>query len=237
MYYMPSNIKALITGHSDSAANNDTKIVEPLSTMIRLAIFAYKSSGTKLSIKDFKIAYHEPAYLAGIYRCLNGDNKEDIHYLHSPIDIACQQLLTADKRKVCPDINTIFKMAKDGLDKLKQTYESYPVIGHCIAHYQFIIDYNMTKTGFQGENRNNIEMLDKYVSKSLSDGDSHKYIKMMEVWKDDEINIAINLLHRIMIADNSEKACYVKALEICLLPIDERVRAKSNTTQIIDDTM
>ena len=59
----------------------------------------------------------------------------------------------------------------------------------------------------------------------------------MYVWKDDEINSVIDLLQQIMTADNSEKNCYVKALEIWLLPIDERVKSKSNTKAIADDIM
>lgn len=237
MYYIPPNIKAMLTGHSDATANDVTKVVEPLSTIIRLAIFSHKPAGTKLSIQDFKISYHEPSYLAGMYRCLNGDNKEDIHYLHYPIDIACQQLLTVEKIKACPKIHTVFTMAKEGLARLKKTYEHYPVIGHCIDHYQFIIDYNMTKMGLQGQDKNNLEMLDKYVSKNLNGDDSQHYIKMMDVWKDDEINSVIDLLIRILTADNSEKHCYVKALEICLLPIDERVKAKSSIKSIVDTEM
>lgn len=237
MYYIPPNIKAMLTGtgHSDATANDATKIVEPLSTVIRLAIYSHKPIGTKLSIREFKISYHEPAYLSGVYRCFNGDNKEDIHYLHHPIDIACQQLLTKEKIQSCPKINIVFSMAKEGLIKLKKTYENYPVIGHCIDHYQFLIDYNMTKIEFLEQDKNNLQMLDKYVSKDLSENDSQKYIKMMDVWKDDEINGVIDLLNRITTADDSEKSCYVKALEICLLPIDERVKSKSCVKTLIND--
>lgn len=233
MNYISSNFKGMISGHSNTTSHDITKIVEPLSTIIRLAIFNYKPIGTKLSIQNYKISYHEPAYLSGVYRCINGDNKEDIHYLHIPIDIACQQLLTKDNIYKYPNICQLFGIAKEGLVKLKNTYAEYPVIGQCIDRYLFIIDYNMTKSGLQSEISTQLKVLDPYVSKPLNGDDSIKYIKMMEVWKDEDILNSINLLKLIIDADNNERSCFIKALETCLLPIDERVQTKTGNKSII----
>jgi hypothetical protein len=236
MNNLPPYIKSLITGNINNNESIAAKTVEPLSTLVRLAIYTYKPMGTKLSIGEYKVSFHEPAYLAGIYRYINGDNKDDIHYLHTPIDIACKYLLNGDRMQKCPKINTIFTLAKKGLNELKKTYSSHHVIGHCIDHYLFIIDYYMTKAGLHDENEKQItEKLDHYVSKPLSQEEVEKHNKMMDIWKDDDINLAIELLQKITTADNNERPCYIRSLELLLLPMDERTKIKNGSKIIANE--
>ena len=68
---------------------NDTdkrnSILDPFTCIIRLAILSFKPVGTKISIHNNKISYHDPNILQGALRWTYGDNREDLHNIYNPI--------------------------------------------------------------------------------------------------------------------------------------------------------
>lgn len=115
-------------------------ILEPLSTIIKLAVLGKKKIGCKISIKNNQIYIQENGVFQGVARYYLGVTKNDIHYLSIPIELACQKYLTVEKIKEIPHIITIFKCAQQGLNNLMVTYCTYPIIVHCLKYYYTIID-------------------------------------------------------------------------------------------------
>jgi hypothetical protein len=120
-------------------------VFDPLSTIIKLAILGNKNSGAKISIKDNVIYIQEAGFIQSISRYCWGDTKTDLHYLITPIELACKIYLSTDIINRIPRITTLFKTARNGLDKLMNTYKQYPIIIHCLKYYQIIIDTQLNK--------------------------------------------------------------------------------------------
>ena len=66
-----------------TTSKND--IMDPLSVIIKLFIYAYKPNGTKLSIGANKINIQEPGLFQGFMRKIYGDQKNDINIILFPI--------------------------------------------------------------------------------------------------------------------------------------------------------
>jgi len=115
-------------------------ILDPLSTIIKLAVLGKKHIGCKILIKNNQIFIQENGIFQGIARYYMGVTKNDIHYLSIPIELACKRYLVINKINTTPDLVIIFKCAQDGLNNLMETYNTHPIIIHCLKYYHSIID-------------------------------------------------------------------------------------------------
>ena len=118
-------------------------ILDPLSTIIKLAVLGKKNIGCKISISNNQIYIQDIGIFQGIARYYLGLTKNDIHYLSIPIEIACKRYLINNRIKEIPKITTIFKCAQQGLTNLMDTYIDYPIIIHCLKYYNSIIDSHL----------------------------------------------------------------------------------------------
>ena len=115
--------------------------LDPLSTIITLAILSKKKEGCKLSIYRNIIFIDDYTYFQGIKRFITNNSKYDIQYLLYPIEIACKLYLN-NKIK---NIITVFKMAQDGLRLLLRTYINHNIIIKWIEYYINIINFYIDK--------------------------------------------------------------------------------------------
>jgi hypothetical protein len=122
--------------------NNKNEILEPLCCLVRLAMLQFKEDGIKISISNNKITYNEnyPFSLQGIFRWQKGDNRNDLHNLHNPIE---KSTLWYD-----PNIKEIRQLILDsitGLQKLKKSYEHQSIIQHTLDHYINILKLSLDR--------------------------------------------------------------------------------------------
>lgn len=119
------------------------KILDPMSTIIRLAILAYKPQGTKLSIHNNALYFQAPNYLQAPLRWGYSDNKEDLHNLHNPIAKALDWYdLKIDY------VANIFKLAKKGLNTIKDCYKGNNdsnLVCHSLNYYSKMIDLKLNQ--------------------------------------------------------------------------------------------
>jgi hypothetical protein len=134
-------------------------ILDPLSTIIKLAVLGKKEIGCKILIKNNQIYIQENGFFQGIARYYHGVTKNDIHFLSIPIELACERYLTTEKINLIPDIIIIFKCAQSGLNNLMETYSMHPIIVHCLKYYYTIID-----TQLQLSNQSNSDNLYKKIN-------------------------------------------------------------------------
>lgn len=143
-------------------------ILDPLSTIIKLAVLGNKEIGSKILIKNNQIYIQENGIFQGIARYYSGVTKNDIHYISIPIEIACKRYLNLDKMNNIHDVIIIFKSAQDGLNNLMITYETHPIIVHCLKYYHTIIDSYLHLISCEQKNikNNNIEIYKKIENKT-----------------------------------------------------------------------
>ena len=125
-----SDLYGVIRRYLQHESNDHQMLMDPLSTLARLAIFSEKPSGTKMSISDYTITFHDVQALQGTIRKLNGDQRDDLHYLYQPIMMACRWYSHQS------ELRPVFEMALRGLNKLEKLYQDSPVIGQCLTLYE-----------------------------------------------------------------------------------------------------
>jgi hypothetical protein len=172
--------------------HDKTQIIDPLSTIIRLVINSYKSIGTKICVYENRIILQEPSYIQGSLRKINGDNKEDIHFLLEPIKYACLKV------KKTTEMTYIFQKAKIGLINLKITYQEYPLISRCIELYiKYIYSY-LEGTNIEEADMSDSVLLEKDITNKI-------YDNFNKLWTDNRISIIYGLLMEIEKQNNNKK--------------------------------
>ena len=171
-----------------------TQIIDPLSTIIRLVINGYKPIGTKISVFENRIALQEPSYIQSSLRTVNGDCKEDLHFLLEPIKNACERFLQIDNPDKKEKIKYLFNKAKLGLLNLKQTYQTFPLISRCIELYinyldTYIDDNNLDIDETELTITNSIRIEKEIYNKIYDNFDRS--------WTDNRLNIIYSLLQEI----------------------------------------
>jgi hypothetical protein len=94
--------------------------LEPITTLIKLAILNYKVEGTKLSIQNNSIFLQEPCYYQGVLRYLYSDSRNDLIKIEQPIK---EGLDWISKNAKSEDMDFILKKSISGLLKLSRSYQ------------------------------------------------------------------------------------------------------------------
>jgi hypothetical protein len=240
--------------------NNEVRnsVLDPLTCIIRCAILAFKPHGTKISIQNNKINYHDPNFLQGTIRWTQGDKREDLHNIYNPI-LKSTQWYSKDNT----DIFNIFRLAKKGLEKLKNSYDKSSIISHSLELYINILNLFLNgqnqcmKELFSipesaGENKKKVYgILNKesnesndsnYTKQSGSlinndnkeDEDNKIYKTLKSLWNDTQISIVNNILQQVE-TDTSNSSEWLYSLDIILSSKEKNVSdlIRTTTTQLI----
>ena len=203
-------------------------LLDPMSTIIKLIIVGFKQVNSKLSIANNTINIQEPNILQPAYRYFQGDNKVDLHYLSYPIDSACSYFLVSSK--VGDDskgIVFLFEKARNGIQKLMETYKDHSLIIHCLKFYDYIIEFHLDNLSADIPNSKKPPMLNE--TSLPSDNDNQITKLMNDRWTDEKIKILIELVHFIVTQKGEYYNDYLKSLENFMIPIDKESQTLINT--------
>jgi hypothetical protein len=180
-------------------------ILDPMTCIIRLSILSFKNKGTKISISDNQISYHEPTLIQGPIRWTNGDNREDLHNLYYPI-LKSTQWYSKNK-----DLSIIYRHCISGLENLMNSYSKNSTIGHSLKHYIDIIK-KFLDSDIQENHQDN---------HNLTDQTKQIYQELKSLWSSQELSIVKKLLEQISknYENDSELETnhYISSLEQILL--------------------
>ena len=195
----------------DNIVDCSLYILDPLSTIIKLAILSKKPIGTKIFVNDNKIQIQEIGLWQGFARkFIVKTNKTDLRFLYNPIQIACETFLNKEAVKKNDDIIKLFVAAKSGLCNLTETYKKCSIIVICLFYFIKILT----------------NYIDKYYNKDLFIKDTmsiHYDTKLIEKfnskWSPDKIKIILDLVHFL---EGDDKALNnVKSIENIMIGIDD----------------
>lgn len=158
-------------------------ILDPMTCIIRLSLLTFKDKGTKISISDNQISYHDPNIIQGPIRWTNGDNREDLHNLYYPI-LKSTQWYQKDS-----ELKLIYKYCISGLENLVSSYSKNSTIAHSLSLYMNIIEKHL-------ENEKELENKDNN-NNNLSEQTKQIYQELKRLWSVRELNIVKNLLEEI----------------------------------------
>ena len=235
---MPIDLKLFTSLFFNSEVKKS--VLDPLTCIIRCSILSYKPVGTKISIIDNKIMFHDPNILQGPIRWTQGDKREDLHNIYNPLLKATQWY-----KKDNPDILNIFKLAKKGLEKLKKSYDESSIISHSLAFYinilNLFINTNDNKINNYLETNNDVvygvntkdDKKKNNINNNNQEEDNKIYQALRNLWDEKQICIINNILIQVeKEPDNSTE--WLKALDTILSSKEKQVSniILKNTTQL-----
>lgn len=187
------------------------QILEPLTTIVTLAIISFKPVGTKIAISSNKIYIQPPNAVQGALRWTYGNNREEIHFLLKPIFRAIQIY----KPWSDDSIKSIFMSAVNGLKLLKNSYNNdSSTLCHALDLYINIIDNSLKNSDINVDSYNNLETIKTNLN--LSTNTKVNLDKLfIGVWNHEEIKLISNML-KLSESNSLEKKSYISAIESIL---------------------
>jgi hypothetical protein len=200
----------------DTIRNNNLQLLEPLTSVTRLAMLCFEAVGTKIAIYNNSITLQSPGLTQGVMRSLYGNKRNELHNLYKPIIMATQYYNYETNKH----IQAIFDFAVQGLEKLAKTYSEHEndIVCHSIKLYKDIL----------GDPKNSQEVLEK-----ISEGDITLplYKQFHELWNDEQIVIIASLLKEASHGNSPGNN-----VEAFLDAIDQILRVKENASIKIINT-
>lgn len=172
---------------TDIIYRNQSKnvILDPFTTICRLAVLSYLPKGTKIGIvsRRHEVIFFQPDY-QGAWRLLYGDKQTDLHNLNHPIQKATQWYGRENEQ-----INYIFKLAHKGLQMLKENYTG--------ATYESLRTYDNVLTGKQIDMYDSVtpERAKQMLEEQTTDNAIHTQLKGL--WNEDALNAVYSLFKTV----------------------------------------
>ncbi len=209
----------------DTLPDNSTSVacqylLDPLSTIIKLAILKNKPIGTKICIQHNTVILQEPGVFQGICRYFMNTNKTDIQFMYNPIYLACTHYLTSKFVSNMPRIRSLFICAVEGLQRLSETYKSCSIIQLCINYYTAIINNALLDTSLTGTVTPSPAIFQKDVMTSWFS--SELVDAMNKQWTPEKIKIILNLIDFLVKDDLASSN--VKSIETIMSNVDAETK-------------
>ena len=211
-------------------------ILEPMQTIIQIALLSFYPVGTKLTIQNNIMTLHPPAYTQSVTRWYNNDTKDDLCFLFNVFHRF--KKFYAHYKTDTPDsvqhqlYALLIELSKTGINKLIRTYgqTDKPHILHTLTMYKFILDDQLSpeviklphtkpykmKPITNDDDDDNSSMGGKEMSGSSNTVDDI-FVTIVDIYTPELLNIIYNAL--IMIRDNeSNYQAYADGLNKMLEP-------------------
>jgi len=193
---MFTNVNNYIKLYSYFTSNMNTQknlILEPFCCLIKIILLSYKTEGTKISIYNNSIQFHEPSIIQGFLRIWTGDCREDLHNLYNPIIKIIQYCDRENRIHIC-----LLRKCVNGLKELSKVYDNNTIINHTLLHY--------------------INIVEKFIDVNVIDNSLEKNSPLIEglkkFWNEKEIELVYNMFAHIDEKNmNDEKNIYLKNIE------------------------
>lgn len=200
---------ATINSLKKGTKEKSTMIIEPLQTIIQLAILSNLKMGTKMSIDNNILKLQPPKWHQGVLRWYNQDSQEDLYYLYHAI----RRYYKWYKSQTDEVFGFFLKKAIKGIENLISTY-SYSnnhTITQTLALYKNLLEME------------NAELFKTNQDDGVSiDG---VFEKIKELYSQEILQIIYNTLV-IMDNETDDKSIkyYAEGLQIILKPLNYNIR-------------
>jgi hypothetical protein len=198
----------------DNSRNTNYKlyVLDPLSTIIKLAIIGNKPVGTKIYINENIIYLQEPGLFQALCRLYYNTNKTDLQYLYNPIYYACQTYLADKFVDKTPAIKKLFSSAIVGLARLKETYKSCPIIPLCLNLYISVIENHLDE-----------HLVDSLFKKDAmtTHYDATTLSTLNNFWNNDRIKVVLDMIE--FLCKDYSASSHVQSLQIFMTTTDTEV--------------
>jgi len=210
--YIKQGYDYMFSGNNN--ANDVSLILDPMSTIVKLAIYNYMPDDTKLRLTRNTIKYDKPNTLIpqGIQRWRKNAKKEDLHNLHIPIVKAIEWYLNNNNQQ-------IFQLAIKGLEKLNNVYtDTSKIVSQALILNVNIIKYNIS---INSESEHDGSLIKSVI---VNAREHDIYYQLQKLWSEEEITLIINLFAKLESKKNDfEKRGYLDAITNIINGKDDQV--------------
>ena len=172
---------------------NRNDILDPLSLVVKLYIYSFKSIGTKISILGNKIDIQESGIFQSTVRTIYGDTKNDLINMLVPLTWACEFYLgnlESDKSDKSTRFIKLFDGILKSFDKLNQTYK----FNETTLNIEQL--KNITKN-FLLNNKFNPESIVSSWNSTQTGLKKNYYVQTNKVWDNNKFKILIGFINEI----------------------------------------
>jgi hypothetical protein len=218
-HYINVSIEVYVQYHmsslSDDSAHIDIRgcLLDPFSTIVKLAILGNKPVGTKICIQHNVLSFQEPGPFQSFCRYVFHSNKTDLQYMYNPIHIACCSFLSKTDTKDIQRIRSVFQSAQKGLDRLMETYRNCTIVRLCLSYFHVIIA-NYVDEIYQDRLFRKDSLTALYGSGLVAELNAQ--------WTEDTLKVVLDLVG--FLNNDSMAATNVKSLETIMDTVDRRTR-------------
>jgi hypothetical protein len=213
------------------AGPKENSRLDPMTTLIKLAILPYKPEGTKLSIDSNYITFSENTILQFAIRTYLGDSYNDLRDLNKTLHKAVAWFYDEPKLKY------LFEYAIHGLEKLKSTYGNTGKADAVQSYIDILAGFNRRnileidkeKEKIK-EHRKNKELikeqpqLESKTSKTVEDHELKIHDILKTIWSDDDKEIVYRFFLKLKQATNKEDIeDNINSLESLLISIHKKI--------------
>lgn len=194
--------------------------LDPLTTLIKLALLPYKATGTKLSIYNNYIYYSENNILQAAIRTLFGDSYNDLRDLSRSLQKAVLWYSSDNK------IKHLFDDAIIGLEKLKDTYGDTGKADAVQSYIDILYNSRNNEKDKRKEKKNNEKNVDQDNTEE-QECKIHNILK--SIWTDDDKEIVIRFFQKIKHYNEQKNKSSediddtINSLETLLLSIHKKI--------------
>jgi hypothetical protein len=201
---------------------SSNQILEPFSTLLKLAIISYKSDGTKIAIYKNKLYIQEPGITQGTSRYVYGNSREEIHHLLKPL-MRCVNLYPLDDN---PELKQIYEQAVIGIKKLKESYNNESsTVCFTLDLYIQILNQTMEENSVHVDSFEKSQNLDDLA---LSTNTKLNLEKIFEgIWTTNDINLVSSMFVTVNTAEECRDS-YLKGIENIIKAKETIISAKIN---------
>ena len=188
-------------------------LLDPLTTIVKLAMLKYKTPCTKIRIANNKLSYSEPSMLQGVSRWMMGDSRNNHHFLYLPVLFFCHLKYTTCKletdgnldQSVASSLHKVIdiynKLAIDGLQMLKSTYldSKNDLVINCLDLYLLMLS---------SENESSIKQRYEKINSTTK----NIYDEFLKCWNKNNIEVLTNLFGELEMK-HDDNSFIMKTLE------------------------
>ena len=207
---------------------SSNQILEPFSTLLKLAIISYKSDGTKIAIYKNKLYIQEPSITQAPARYVYGNSREEIHYLLKPL-MRCVNLYPLEEN---PELKQIYEQAVEGIKKLKESYNNESsTVCFTLDLYIQILNQTMCENSVHVDSFEKSQNLDDLA---LSTNTKMNLEKIFEgIWTSNDINLVSSMFVTVNTAEDCRDS-YLKGIENIIKAKETIIETKINrASQIV----
>lgn len=204
----------------DNSTSN--QVLEPFSTLLKLAIISYKPDGVKIAISNNKLYIQETGISQPIIRYAYGNNREELHYLLKPL-MRCIDLYPLESND---ELQQIYSQAIDGLKKLKISYNNkLSTVCFTIDLYIQILQQTLDKKKVNVHSYDNSQSLSGL---SLSTNTRLNLEKLFEgIWTENDISLVSSMFTSVSSSSDCRES-YLKGIENIIKAKESIIENKIN---------